>query len=214
MNPIVLLQSLLINLLMPLQAVANSDDDLAALMSFLTPMTTLSGDFRQQTLDARQQSLQVVTGQFVMMREGPQLLWQTDAPDDQILRVREGTLWSLDLGLEQLVIQDLGQMLAQSPALLLTGSQQEIARQYEVELLAESANDAVFALIPRDPSSTLERIEMRFVAGQPERLRLLDSFQQTTLVVFQNLQMNLPSGDLDFEFEIPADFDVIDQRSP
>jgi len=194
-------------------AVADSRDDLALLMRYLSPIATVSGDFRQQTLDARQQNLQVLSGRFILMREGPTLLWVTTSPENQILRVQNDELWTLELDLEQLLIQDLGLQLEQSPALLLTGSETEIAQQYEVHLLEQSDTDSSFALIPRDPSSPLERIEIQFVQNQPERLRLLDSFQQTTLVVFQNLIINEAISESSFEFDVPAHFDVIDQRA-
>jgi outer membrane lipoprotein carrier protein len=203
----------LILLLLPCSVLAEPHDDLAELMNYLSPIKTLTGDFRQQTLDARQQSLQILSGQFSLMREGPKLIWQTASPDDQILRVRDETLWTIDLALEQLVIQDLGEMLEQSPALLLTGERADIALRYEVELLELTDMESHFALTPRDPSTPVERIEMHFNQGLPERLQLVDSFQQTTLVVFQNLQVNEPLLEELFEFEVPAHFDVIDQRA-
>lgn len=188
------------------------NDDLDLLMRYLSPIETLTGDFRQQTLDARQQTLQVHNGQFALTRSGPLLLWETAAPDQQTLRVRDETLWLLDIALEQLVIQDLGDMWEQSPALLLTGERSEIAQRYDIEAVTETAVESHFILTPRDPSSPVERIEMRFIEGQPEHLRLLDSFQQTTLVVFQNLNINEVLTDSAFEFAVPSHFDVIDQR--
>lgn len=199
---------------LPLWAWANTDDDLTLLMELLSPIATLSGDFRQQTLDARQQSLQVITGEFVLHRAGPKLLWQTTTPDEQILRVRDDTLWTLDLSLEQLLIQDLGSMLEQSPALLLTGSASDIGQRYAVERLEQTDSDVLFALIPRDSSSAIERIEIRFDRRLPERIRLVDSFQQTTILVFIGLALNEPANDSDFDFDIPDHFDVIDQRTP
>lgn len=199
---------------LPASALADREAPLSLLMRYLSPITSLQADFRQQTLDARQQSLQAFTGRLLLVREGPQLWWETYAPNEQILRVRDDTLWTLDIALEQLVIQPLGELWQQSPALLLTGSEHEITQRFEVELLENESISASFALIPRNPSDTLERIELRFFEGEPERIRLLDSFQQTTLLVFENRVLNVTIADDQFEFDTPTHFDVIDQRSP
>lgn len=199
---------------LPASALADREAPLSLLMRYLSPISSLQADFRQQTLDARQQSLQTFTGRLLLVREGPQLWWETYAPNEQILRVRDDTLWTLDIALEQLVIQPLGELWQQSPALLLTGSEQEITQRFEVELLENDSISASFALIPRNPSDTLERIELRFFEGEPDRIRLLDSFQQTTLLVFENRVLNVTIADDQFEFDTPTHFDVIDQRSP
>lgn len=198
----------------PVAVQAESVAALTLLMNYLTPLETLQSDFRQQTLDARQQSLQAFTGQFLLMRNGPRLWWETAAPNEQILRVQNDTLWTLDIALEQLVIQPLGQLWEQSPALLLTGREEEIARRFKVEVLEIEPVAVSFLLIPRDSSHALERIEMRFVDGKPDRIRLLDSFQQTTLLVFQNMVINQLLDEMKFELDIPTYFDVIDQRTP
>ncbi|WLD59648.1 outer membrane lipoprotein chaperone LolA [Salinispirillum sp. LH 10-3-1] len=188
-------------------------DDIDALMDRLSDLDTLSTDFRQLTLDAAETSIQTLTGTLQLERPN-NLYWYSNAPYEQAIYVSDGMIWIYDIDLEQAVRQPLDEQWEQSPALVLTGTREQISARYAVTQTADRPPFATFTLEPLGVRSAIDSLALAFDGKKPTSIRLVDSFNQTTLVNFDNVVMNTPIDASVFTFNPPAGVDVIEQLGP
>ena len=67
-----------------------------------------------------------------------------------------------------------------------------------------------FQAIPKDKSkSTFKSVLINFEAEKIKEMRVLDNFEQTTIIVFKGLVVNNKINDEFFLFNIPENVDVI-----
>ncbi|MFY0663945.1 MAG: outer membrane lipoprotein chaperone LolA [Natronospirillum sp.] len=188
-------------------------DDIDALMERLSDLETLSTEFRQLTLDAAETSVQTITGTLQLVRPDT-LYWYSNAPYEQAIYVNDGMIWIYDIDLEQAVRQPLEEQWEQSPALVLTGNRDQISARYAVTQTADRPPFATFVLEPLGVSSSIDSLALAFDGNKPTSIRLVDGFNQTTLVNFDNVVMNEPIDASVFQFNPPAGVDVIEQLGP
>ncbi len=89
--------------------------------AFVTDVITLSGRFEQSLIDAEGQVLEVTKGTLEIQRPG-QFRWAYTEPYEQWLIADGLNIWSYDLDLEQVTVKPQADALANTPALLLGGS--------------------------------------------------------------------------------------------
>ena len=89
--------------------------------AFITDVVTLSGDFEQSLIDAQGQILEVTSGTLEIQRPG-QFRWAYSEPYEQWLIADGLNIWSYDVDLEQVTVKPQAEALANTPALLLGGS--------------------------------------------------------------------------------------------
>lgn len=188
-------------------------DDIDALMARLSDLETLSTDFRQLTLDATESHIQTITGTLQLVRPDA-LYWYSNAPYEQAIYVNDGMIWIYDIDLEQAVRQPLEEQWEQSPALVLTGTRDQISARYAVTQTSDRPPFATFVLEPLGVSNAIDSLALAFDGNKPTSIRLVDGFNQTTLVNFDNVIMNEPIDDAVFQFNPPAGVDVIEQLGP
>ncbi|MFC3853037.1 outer membrane lipoprotein chaperone LolA [Salinispirillum marinum] len=185
-------------------------DDIDALMARLSNLNSLSTNFRQLTLDASETNIQTISGTLQLVRPA-QLYWYSDVPYEQSIYVNEGTLWIFDMDLAQAIRQPVEEQWEQSPALVLTGTREQITERYAVEQIVNRPPFATFTLTPRGENNAIESLDLAFEGNTPTSIRLRDGFNQTTLVNFDNLTLNPELDPEIFVFNPPAGVDVIDQ---
>lgn len=184
--------------------------DLDELMERLGDLETLRGDFRQSTLDGSERRIQSQRGEFQLSRPD-RLYWYTEPPYEQALYVADDIIWNYDADLEQATRQPVTDQWEQSPALILTGSREEIDERYQVEQTSRRDDYITFTLKPRAGGGSVESLSISFDGQIPVSLRLLDSFNQTTVVNFEALERNIELDDQKFVFDPPDHVDVIEQ---
>lgn len=185
-------------------------DDIDALMDRLSTLNSLSTNFRQLTLDASETNIQTISGTLQLVRPA-QLYWYSDVPYEQSIYVNDGTLWIFDMDLAQAIRQPLEEQWEQSPALVLTGTREQITERYAVKQIVNRPPFATFTLTPRGDNNAIESLDLAFENNTPTSIRLRDGFNQTTLVNFDNLTLNPELDPAIFVFNPPAGVDVIDQ---
>lgn len=193
-----------------LAPVASLADDLDALMERLEGLETLRGDFRQSTLDGSETQIQSLRGEFQLARPD-QLYWYTEPPYEQVIYVNNDIIWNFDKDLEQATRQPVTDQWEQSPALVLTGTREQISERYSVEQTHNSGAQSSYELTPLTGGGSLESLAISFDDKEPVSIRLVDSFNQTTLVNFEALEMNVELDESRFEFEPPDGVDVLEQ---
>jgi len=200
-----MLAALTVTLAVPMSALAS--EGAQRLAEMLEPLDTYVADFEQQILDGSGQRLQQARGRMWLSRPG-KFRWEVDAPYEQLV-VSDGedvTLYDPDL--EQATVQTLDQRVTHTPALLLSGSADELTDSYEVSRRQQGTRET-FTLVPIDPDTLFEELQMSFRSGALDLLQMTDSTGQRTAIEFDNVRMNESLDDSRFTFEIPEGTDVI-----
>lgn len=199
------LAALALSVAMPLSALANEGAE--RLTRMLEPLDTYEASFEQQILDASGERLQEARGHMWLSRPG-KFRWEVDAPYRQEVISDGEEVILYDPDLEQATVQALDQRVTHTPALLLSGSADELTDSYDVSR-SQQGSAETFTLFPKSPDTLFEALEMTFRGERLTTLQMLDSTGQRTAIVFRDVRMNQPIDDGRFVFEIPEGTDVI-----
>lgn len=175
--------------------------------AFITDVVTLSGDFEQSLIDAQGQILEVTSGTLEIQRPG-QFRWAYSEPYEQWLIADGLNIWSYDVDLEQVTVKPQAEALANTPALLLGGSD---AALDHFEYRGSVTEDGVtwVRLVPIDTDSGFKRVELAFAEQRLYQMVFFDNLEQTTFVSLDNVAVNEPIDAGRFEFIVPDDVDVV-----
>lgn len=190
---------------LPISALASEDAE--RLAAILEPLETYVADFEQQILDGSGQRLQEARGRMWLSRPG-QFRWEVDAPYEQLVVSAGDEVTLYDPDLEQATVQALDQRVTHTPALLLSGSADELTSSYDVTRRQEGSSET-FTLVPKDPDTLFEELQMTFRGEVLNLLQMTDSIGQRTAITFDDVRTNEPLDDSHFTFEIPEGTDVI-----
>ncbi|NWN82926.1 MAG: outer membrane lipoprotein chaperone LolA, partial [Halomonas sp.] len=199
------LATLAVGLAMPLTALASEGAE--RLSHILEPMQTYAAAFEQQILDASGQRLQEAQGNMWLSRPG-KFRWEVDAPYQQLVVSDGDEVVLYDPDLEQATVQALDQRVTHTPALLLSGSSDDLVENFDVTRSQQGSAER-FLLLPKDPDTLFEELEMTFRGERLVGLEMVDSTGQRTAIAFREVDMNQSIADERFAFEIPEGTDVI-----
>ena len=118
------------------------------------------------------------------------------------------TLWSYDEDLEQLIIKPQGQVLANSPAMVLSNPK-SLDRDYKVEFQGKWDGDKWYLLTPKRADTNFEQVRLAFKDNKLTTMELKDSFGQFNRLSFTNVRYNAPINKGIFTFTPPPGVDVI-----
>lgn len=177
------------------------------LSRLLQPLKTFSADFEQLILDNNKTRLQTTQGHVDLMKPG-QFRWETLDPFPQLIVSNGKTLWLYDEDLEQVTQQKVDPRASHTPALLLSGEQQQIEESFTVAG-PSSGDEGLFRLTPKDPDSLYVSMRILFVQGIPVEMQLEDNLGQQTSLQFQDPKANPTLNASLFQFEIPPGVDLI-----
>lgn len=199
------LATLALAALAPASALASEGADRLARM--LEPVQTYVADFDQQILDSSGQRLQEASGQMWLSRPG-RFRWEVEAPYEQIV-VSDGEQVTLyDPDLQQATVQALDERVTHTPALLLSGSADELTESYEVSRSQQGAAET-FTLLPKSSDTLFEELKLTFYGERLGFLQMTDSTGQRTAIEFDDLQQNVEVPDGRFRVDLPEGTDVI-----
>ncbi len=201
--------ALVLSALQPVWA-QDERDALAGLMDTLSGLSTLTGRFEQQTLGSAGEPQRTLDGEFKLQRPD-RLYWYTRPPFEQAIYADGQTLWIHDVDLFQATRQPLEGQFEQSPALVFTGTREQIAERYSVTAERSSQTQVRYTLTPTGQDAMIQRLSLQFEGGMPVSLTLVDSFDQVTRIRFSELTLNSSIDPAVFEFRPPDDVDVLEQ---
>ncbi|WP_183326338.1 outer membrane lipoprotein chaperone LolA [Halomonas cerina] len=190
---------------MPVTALASEGAE--RLTRMLKPVQTYVADFEQQILDGSGQRLQEASGRMWLSRPG-RFRWEVDAPYQQLVVSDGEEVILYDPDLEQATVQALDQRVTHTPALLLSGSADELTASYDVTRAQQGATET-FTLTPKDPDTLFEELKMSFRGERLHFLQMTDSTGQRTGIEFDDVQQNVAVPEARFRFEPPQGTDVI-----
>ena len=179
------------------------------LVEVLSAMKSMKADFRQWVNDAKQASLQDVTGKVWIQRPG-NFRWDTNEPYPQQIVASKGVIWIYDLDLDQITKKSLGNEVGNTPALLLSGDPQQLSEKFDISgYLFYETNEYRFDLKPKGEDALFELLRVHFKEGALQDMYLQDSLGQTTRIAFKDAHRNVDIKPAVFDFKAPEGVDVI-----
>lgn len=131
-------------------------------------------------------------------------------PFEQLYLADGNKLWFYDTDLEQVTVSKQKDILAQTPAMILSNPKQ-LDKHYTIKALSNGENAAAFELTPILKDSQFETIRLGFIEGKLKHMELRDSFSRITFLEFSNLEKNPSFSNNEFVFVAPAGVDIIQQ---
>ncbi|MFD2190476.1 outer membrane lipoprotein chaperone LolA [Pistricoccus aurantiacus] len=186
---------------------AGANEGATRLTHLLEPLTTYRADFDQQILDGSGQRLQEARGTMWLSRPG-KFRWEVEAPYRQEVVSDGSDVYLYDPDLDQVTVQPLDTRVTHTPALLLSGSADELTESYEVSRRQQGATET-FTLRPRSADTLFEQLQLSFFSEQLKGLQMTDSTGQRTAITFTDIAFNPELEDSRFVFDIPQGVDVI-----
>lgn len=179
---------------------------------FVGEVVTFSAEFNQALMDASGEVIERTSGTLEISRPG-RFRWSYVEPYEQWL-IADGTnIWSYDIDLAQVTVKPQAEALENTPALLLGGSDDALG-QFEYQGYYEETATTWVKLVPKNTESGFLRVELGFVGDTLNRMVFFDNLEQTTLVQFDDVEVNAPIDASRFEFAVPADVDVVGTPAP
>ena len=197
-------------LLLPFAVAAeDADHDKGAQLvaAFVNDIVTLQGRFEQSLVDANGEVLERTSGNLQIQRPG-QFRWTYTEPYEQQLVADGLNIWSYDVDLAQVTVKPQREALANTPALLLGGSEDAL-QQFNNDGSYVEAGTTWVKLSPKNTDSGFLRVELGFKHDRLYRMVFFDNLQQTTLVALHDVAIDVPFEPGEFVFDVPDNVDVV-----
>jgi len=183
----------------------------ADLANLLNALHSMKANFTQTIYDNHGKATQKSYGRMAMVRPG-KFRWDVTKPVPQLIIANETKLWIYDPDLEQVTIRSLKKTAGESPALLLSHDNTNIENNFAVAYMQrDTSNSRWFSLTPKQRDNMFESVQMGFTNNQIQEMRLKDNLGHTTVIQFQNMQLNASLPASLFLFKPSAKIDVIDE---
>ncbi|HUG58695.1 MAG TPA: outer membrane lipoprotein chaperone LolA [Candidimonas sp.] len=201
-------QVLLASVLAASPLMAWAADAPAQLRDFAAKVSAGSGQFTQQTLDAKGgTSKRPQSGEFSFKRPG-QFKWAVKKPYEQLI-ISDGKLvYQYDPDLAQVTERKVDQSIGASPAAILFGSG-SLDEAFSIAALPGKEGLDWLRATPRSADAGFTHVDIGFKANMPARLELLDSFGQVTRIELSNIAANPKLAADEFKFVPPKGVDVV-----
>ncbi len=190
-------------------AQANSLD---RLRTFLEGTKTLRADFTQTVMAKNGRKPQFSSGAMAVARPH-KFRWQIEKPYPQLIVGDGEKVWLYDPELKQVTIKKQGAALSGSPAALLAGEGlAALEKHFSLRDAGEKDGLEWLEATPKTTDSGFERVRIGFTAnaaGELRAMELVDSFGQTTSLIFSRFERNPALSASTFRFTPPAGADVL-----
>ena len=195
----------------PLGWVAQQDEDdtsfKEALAKKLIAIETFEASFSQVAIAQSGETEVSQSGRLLFDRSG-KFLWEVEKPFEQYILVTEDTMRVYDPDLEQLTISAFDAEMNASFASLILTSSTEILEDFDIEF-----EDDQYTLLPLKQGQNFVRLNIIFENDTLSSIEILDHFDTVNQFKFSDVATNMPLASDEFEFEVPDNTEVIDQRT-
>ena len=179
----------------------------ALVENFVLNIRTLKGRFEQSLVDADNQVVETSSGTLEIQRPG-QFRWSYVEPYEQVLVADGLNVWSYDVDLAQVTVKPQKEVLRNTPALLLSGSEDALD-QFEYVGSFSDRGTVWIRLRSKDTDSGFSKVELGFTEGNLTRMMFSDNLEQTTLIALFDVSLNEDIDAERFQFEPPEDVDIV-----
>ncbi|PRC90849.1 outer membrane lipoprotein chaperone LolA [Solimicrobium silvestre] len=177
--------------------------------AFVSSTHSAKGDFIQRQIKVVKGEVKLSnqsSGTFMFARPG-KFIWLYQKPYDQLLQADGEKLYMYDKDLNQVTVKLLGTALSSSPAAILFGSN-DLEKNFTLKDVGQKDGMDWLQATPKDKDSTFALISIGMQDGVPREMDLRDTFNQTTVILLQNLEKNPVLKPDQFKFTAPAGADV------
>lgn len=174
---------------------------------FVADVVTLQGNFKQVLIDADGRVVETTTGTLEIQRPG-RFRWAYSEPYEQWLVADGVNIWSYDVDLEQVTVKPQAEALANTPALLLGGSD-AVLDQFAYEGSYIEDNLKWVSLRPTNTDGGFTSVELGFDGETLSSMVFQDNLKQTTIVTLSDVTINEPIDEKCFAFEVPDGVDLV-----
>lgn len=180
----------------------------AQLRDFAAKVNSGTGQFTQQTVDAKGGgSKRPQSGEFSFKRPG-QFKWAVKKPYEQLI-VSDGKLvYQYDPDLAQVTERAVDKSIGASPAAILFGSG-SLDEAFTIAALPGKDGLDWLRATPRGADAGFTHVDIAFKGNMPARLELLDSFGQVTRIELSEIVANPKLAANEFQFVPPKGVDVV-----
>ena len=179
------------------------------LIDYLNNLHTFQANFTQSVFAANNQAKQISKGLIVV--KSPDNFYLEYNEPYKLIYVADGKkLWSYDEDLEQVVVKAQGNLLINTPAMLL-GNPKDLTSSYRIEKTGVVEGWLWFELTPKKDNSNFETVGLAFDGDKLVAMEMRDNFGQTTRLEFNHVKKNPTLTKNRFKFVPPKGVDVIGQ---
>ncbi len=191
-------------------SLALSESATERLASFFENDSTIFAEFHQVVLDEGLNVIDESTGLMWLARPD-KFRWEYKSPYEQTI-VSDGVkVWSYDIELEQVTIQNSSDVIGDTPAVILAGKG-EIEKNYNVVDLGVQGNLSWVVLEPKiTENAQFEVMRLAFGANTLEVVEMVGLLGDTTRIEFFEIIRNSEFSDETFQFESPEGVDIIQE---
>jgi outer membrane lipoprotein carrier protein len=174
---------------------------------FVQSVVTFKANFKQTVIDSQGQVVEEAEGQFLLERPG-KFRWDYQEPYPQQIVADGQRIWFYDADLEQVTVQLQKEVLADTPATLLSGEDLP-EDKYVLTDIPSDDGMAWVKLVPKEVESNFQTVTLAFDKNGLGQMVMQDSFGQRTRLVFHQVQENVELSQDAFVFIPPAGVDVV-----
>nr|VFJ73392.1 MAG: outer membrane lipoprotein carrier protein [Candidatus Kentron sp. FM]VFJ74523.1 MAG: outer membrane lipoprotein carrier protein [Candidatus Kentron sp. FM]VFK05931.1 MAG: outer membrane lipoprotein carrier protein [Candidatus Kentron sp. FM] len=177
--------------------------------SFLRDVNTLTANFKQTLIDEKGRILDDSTG-IAYLKRPKQFRWEYQDPYRQTIVSDGERVWFHDHDLRQVIVKPWGSFAADTPAAILT-MDRPLKEIFDIEDIEDEPQSTWqwAKLTPKSDEATFVSAYVGFGKKEIEVMKLIDSFGQTTWLVFSGLNANYELNPKFFSFTPPEGVDVM-----
>lgn len=179
------------------------------LTNYLSNLQTFQSDFIQSVFTKNNETKQKSKG-LIVVKSPDNFYLEYNDPYNLVYVADGKKLWSYDEDLEQVVVKEQGNLLINTPAMLL-GNPKDLTKSYKIENTGISDGWQWYELTPKKDNSNFETVSLAFENSQLKAMEMRDNFGQTTRLEFNNVKKNPMLAKNRFKFTPPKGVDVIGQ---
>lgn len=152
------------------------------------------------------------SGTFEFARPG-RFKFSYKKPFEQLIVADGQTVWLYDVDLNQVTARKQAQALGSTPAALIASSPDIKALQNDFNLADAADQDGLQWVqgSPKVKDNQLQSVRVGFRQSQLEKLEIVDTFGQKSVITFSGFQTNSVINPELFQFKPPAGADVVRQ---
>src|SRR5512139_696759 len=192
----------LATLLAAASALAQSNDAVASVDTYLASVRTLSANFSQTVRSRDGDVVDRASGTLSLSRPD-RFRWDYQKPYVQTIVADGKRLWLYDSDLEQVTVRALEQGLGSTPAMLLSGAGR-VGDAFASAGVQKQGDWTWCRLRPKQDGSDFEQVSLALDArGELAAMELRDKLGQRTVIEFGGVRRNPPLDEAQFWFEPP-----------
>jgi len=184
----------------------------SALEAFTDDLETFQASFTQ-TVRSQDGRVQDLTTGSIWLRTPDRLRWVYEGDFPETIVADGSNVWIHDESLQQVTVKPQSDQAADSPLLILADISQ-LDEQFRVTELGNIEGMVLLELKSMDAESEFERILLGFKDAGVSMMVMEDAFGQRTEIQFDQALRNQAIDPVLFQFEPPADADVVGEPVP